>query len=62
MPVVPFCRPASETARLRFPDGHDDVIRHYTFSEPDLSLIRQRRSAETVWDLPYSSATCAIPE
>ncbi|WP_341318414.1 Tn3 family transposase [Paraburkholderia sp. IMGN_8] len=28
-----------------FPDNHDDLIRHYTFSEPDLSLIRQHRGA-----------------
>ncbi len=28
---------------LALPTSHDDLIRHYTFSETDLSLIRQRR-------------------
>lgn len=28
---------------LALPDTRDEIIRHYTFSEPDLSLIRQRR-------------------
>jgi hypothetical protein len=28
---------------LALPDTQDELIRHYTFSEPDLSLIRQRR-------------------
>ena len=29
---------------LAIPKNQDDLIRYYTFSEPDLSLIRQRRS------------------
>jgi len=28
---------------LALPDTEDELIRHYTFSEADLSLIRQRR-------------------
>lgn len=28
---------------LALPDAQDDLIRRYTFSEPDLALIRQRR-------------------
>ena len=28
---------------LAFPDSNDEMIRHYTLSEADLSLIRQRR-------------------
>ena len=30
---------------LALPQSRDDLIRHYTFSESDLSLIRQRRGA-----------------
>ncbi|EFH4491856.1 DUF4158 domain-containing protein, partial [Escherichia coli] len=28
---------------LALPDTKDELIRHYTFSESDLSIIRQRR-------------------
>ncbi|MBP0633660.1 Tn3 family transposase [Cupriavidus sp. AcVe19-1a] len=31
---------------LSFPDSEDELIRHYTFNETDLALIRQRRGAE----------------
>jgi len=35
---------ATERATLlALPEGQDDIIRHYTLSEPDLSLIRQHR-------------------
>jgi hypothetical protein len=35
---------ATERATLlALPDGRDDIIRHYTLSEPDLPLIRQHR-------------------
>ena len=35
---------ASERASLlALPEHPDDLIRHYSLSEPDLSLIRQRR-------------------
>jgi Domain of unknown function (DUF4158) len=27
---------------LALPDNKDDLIRHYTFSDTDLSIIRQR--------------------
>lgn len=30
---------------LAFPDSKDELIRHYTFNESDLALIRQRRGA-----------------
>ena len=37
---------ASERASLlALPDSSDDLIRHYTFSESDLSVIRQHRGA-----------------
>ena len=28
---------------MALPEGEDDLIRHYSFTESDLSLIRQRR-------------------
>lgn len=31
------------TSLLALPDSQDDLIRHYTFNESDLALIRQRR-------------------
>ena len=35
---------AAECDSLRaFPETQDELIRHYTFSEADLSIIRQRR-------------------
>ena len=35
---------ATERASLlALPDTEDELIQHYTFSEADLSLIRQRR-------------------
>ncbi|MFJ4292899.1 Tn3 family transposase [Cupriavidus sp. NPDC089707] len=30
---------------LAFPDSQDELIRHYTFNESDLALVRQRRGA-----------------
>ncbi|KAB2449666.1 DUF4158 domain-containing protein, partial [Enterobacter hormaechei] len=30
---------------LALPDAKDELIRHYTFNETDLSVIRQRRGA-----------------
>lgn len=30
---------------LAFPESHDELIRHYSFTESDLALIRQRRGA-----------------
>jgi hypothetical protein len=35
---------------LAFPDSEDELIRHYTFNETDLALIRQRRGAENRLD------------
>ncbi|MBU0638618.1 MAG: Tn3 family transposase, partial [Planctomycetes bacterium] len=35
--------PAERTGLLAFPATDDELIQHYTFSEPDLSAIRQRR-------------------
>ena len=32
---------------LTLPDAKDELIRHYTFNETDLSVIRHRRTART---------------
>ena len=43
MPRRSLLTPADRTGLLAFPTTDDDRVRHYTFSEPDLSVIRQRR-------------------
>ncbi len=43
MPRRSFLTPAERALLLTFPVSDDELIRHYTFSEPDLSVIRQRR-------------------
>ena len=43
MPRRSFLTPAERASLLAFPVTDDELIRHYTFSEPDLSVIRQRR-------------------
>ena len=43
MPRRSLLTPAERTGLLAFPTADDEFIRHYTFSEPDLSAIRQRR-------------------
>ena len=42
---------------LALPDAKDDLIRYYTFSDTDLSIIRQRRGPA----LCYSALLPAIP-
>jgi len=43
MPRRSILSAAERDSLLVLPDSQDELIRHYTFSEPDLSLIRQRR-------------------
>lgn len=43
MPRRSILSAAERGSLLALPDTQDELIRHYTFSEPDLSLIRQRR-------------------
>jgi len=43
MPRRSILSVAERDSLLALPDAEDELIRHYTFSEPDLSLIRQRR-------------------
>ena len=43
MPRRSLLTPAERAELLAFPDTDDELVRHYAFSEPDLSVIRQRR-------------------
>jgi hypothetical protein len=43
MPCRSILSAAEREILLALPDAQEDLIRHYTFSESDLSLIRQRR-------------------
>lgn len=43
MPRRSILSASERDSLLAMPEELDDLIRHYTFSEPDLSLIRQRR-------------------
>ena len=43
MPRRSILSAAERDSLLALPDTQDELIRLYTFSEPDLSLIRQRR-------------------
>ena len=43
MPRRSILSAAERECLLALPDAEDELIRHYTFGEPDLSLIRQRR-------------------
>ena len=45
MPRRSVLSPAERDSLFSFPDSRDDLIRYYTFSEPDLSLVRQHRGA-----------------
>ena len=38
---------------LALPDAKDELIRHYTFNETDLSVIRQRRGAALLLAIPW---------
>jgi TnpA family transposase len=43
MPRRSLLTPTERAALLAFPTSDDALIQYYTFSEPDLSAIRQRR-------------------
>ena len=43
MPRRNLLTPTERTALLAFPTTDDEFIQYYTFAEPDLSVIRQRR-------------------
>ena len=52
MPRRSLLTPADRTGLLAFPTTDDDRVRHYTFSEPDLSVIRQRRG-QSIFQFRY---------
>jgi TnpA family transposase len=45
MPRRSILSPAERESLFAIPDTKDELIRHYTFSESDLSIINQRRGA-----------------
>ena len=45
MPRRSILSAAERESLLALPDTKDDLIRHYTFSDTDLSIIRQHLSA-----------------
>jgi hypothetical protein len=59
MPRRSILSAAERESLLALPDTKDELIRHYTFSESDLSIIRQRRDRPIGWASRCSSATCA---
>jgi hypothetical protein len=61
MPRRSILSAAERESLLALPDTKDDLIRHYTFSDTDLSVIRQRRGPRIGWASPCSFATCAFP-
>nr|SPS06662.1 protein of unknown function [Candidatus Nitrotoga fabula] len=58
MPRRSILSAAERESLLALPDTKDELIRHYTFSETDLSIIRQRRGPASV----HIKARCAVPE
>lgn len=46
---------------LALPDVKDDLIRYYTFSDTDLSVIRQRRGPANRLGFANSALLPAIP-
>ena len=52
---------ATERASLlALPDNEDELIQHYTFSEADLSLIRQRRGDANRLGVAVQLWSCAF--
>ena len=43
---------------IAFPDSQDDLIQHYTFSDTDVAIIRQRRGAEN--QLGFAIQLCCM--
>ena len=60
MPRRNLLTPAERASLLAFPTTDDELIQYYTFSEPDLSAIRQRRGDHNRLASRYSCVTCVI--
>ena len=55
MPRRSILSAAERESLLALPDSKDDLIRHYTFNDTDLSIIRQRRGPANRLGFPASS-------
>jgi hypothetical protein len=53
--------PVERESLMALPDSREDLIRHYSFSESDLAIIKQHRACLIDWDSLSSFATCVIP-
>ena len=63
MPRRSILSAAERDSLLALPATQDELIRHYTLSETDLSIIRQHRkpaNQQTGWVSPSSFVICAI--
>jgi TnpA family transposase len=58
MPRRSLLTPAERAELLAFPDTDDELVRHYAFSEPDFSVIRQRRGDHN--RLGFAMQLCAL--
>ena len=61
MPRRSILSAAERESLLALPDSKDDLIRHYTFSDTDLSIIRQRRGPANRLGFAVQLFTCASP-
>jgi hypothetical protein len=61
MPRRSILSAAERESLLALPDTKDDLIRHYTFSDSDLSSSGSGAGLRTGWASPCSFATCAFP-
>lgn len=48
MPRRSLLTPTECLSLLAFPTDQENLIRHYTFGEPEMAVIRQRRGAHRV--------------
>jgi hypothetical protein len=60
MPRRSILSPAERESLRALPDTTEDLMRYYTFSETDLSIIRQHRGRRTGSASRRSSAICAF--
>src|SRR5262249_20294810 len=60
MPRRSVLTPTERAGLLAFPIAEDDLIRHYTLSEPDLSAIRQRRGTHNRLGFAVSAVRPAL--
>ena len=60
MPRRSILSAAEREGLVSFPDTEEELIRHYTFSETDLWLIRQRRGDGNRLGIAVQVACCAF--